>query len=161
VHDIIGDIIDWDEAHKAYLVGADQTGERYNQRLEAARRMAEIEARWQHLPEGFHGEWKRIKVHIRAVADAAQSMSSEELCWLAIAAASAWVPKPAVVEEPPPRSRAPFQSPFRRDPATGSRNRVYLWHAGHQNLTRSTPGSPCSALRIVVPQWRQGRPARP
>jgi len=53
VHDIIGDIIDWD---KAYLVGADQTGERYNQRLEAARRMAEIEARWQHLPEGFEAD---------------------------------------------------------------------------------------------------------
>lgn len=52
MHDIIGDIIDWDEAHKAYLADAGQTGERYNQRLEAARRMAEIEARWQHLPGG-------------------------------------------------------------------------------------------------------------
>ena len=105
MRDIIGDIIDWDEAHKAYLADAGQTGERYNQRLEAARRMAEIEARWQHLPEGFHGERKRIKVHIRAVADAAQSMSSEDLCWLAIAAASAWVPNPALAETPPPRSR--------------------------------------------------------
>jgi hypothetical protein len=94
------------EAHKAYLAGAGQTGERYNQRLDAARRMAEIEARWQHLPEGFHGERKRIKVHIRAVADTSQSMSSEELCWLAIAAASAWVPNPAFAEAPPRRSRA-------------------------------------------------------
>jgi hypothetical protein len=103
MHDIVGDIIDWDETHKAYLAGAGQTGERYNQRLEAARRMAEIEARWQHLPGGFHGERKRIKVHIRAVADAASSMSSEELCWLAIAAASVWVPNPAFAEAPPRR----------------------------------------------------------
>lgn len=36
MHDIIGDIIDWDEAHRAYLASAGQTGERYNQRLEAA-----------------------------------------------------------------------------------------------------------------------------
>ena len=107
MHDIIGDIIDWDEAHKAYLAGAGQTGERYNQRLEAARRMAEIEARWQHLPGGFHGEQKRIKVHIRAVADAAQSMSSEELCWLAIAAAYVCVPNPAFAEAPPRRPKAP------------------------------------------------------
>lgn len=107
MHDIIGDIIDWDEAHKAYLVGAGQTGERYNQRLEAARRMAEIEARWQHLPGGFHGERRWIKVHIQAVAGAAQSMSSEELCWLAIAAASAWVPNPAFAEAPRRRSKAP------------------------------------------------------
>lgn len=107
MHDIIGDIIDWDEAHKTYLADAGQTGERYNQRLEAARRMAEIEARWQHLPGGFHGEQKRIKVHVRAVADAAQSMSSEELCWLAIAAASVWVPNPAFAEAPPRRPKAP------------------------------------------------------
>lgn len=50
--------------------------------------------------------------------------------------------------------------------ATGSaawpgRNRVYLWHAGHQNLIRSSTGPPCSALRILVPQRRQGSPARP
>jgi hypothetical protein len=107
MHDIIGDILDWDEAHEAYLAGAGQTGERYNQRLDAARRMAEIEARWEHLPGGFHGERKRIKVHIRAVADTAQSMSSEELCWLAIAAASAWVPSPAFAEGPRRGSRAP------------------------------------------------------
>ena len=98
MHDIISDVIDWDQANKTYQAGEGQSGERYIQRLEAADRMAEIEARWQHLPEGFHGEWKRIKVHIRAVADAAQSMSSEELCWLAIAAATAWLPKPAPAE---------------------------------------------------------------
>jgi hypothetical protein len=107
MHDIIGDIIDWDDAHKAYLADEGETGERYNRRLEAAGRMAEIEARWQHLPGGFHGERKRIKVHIRAVADAAQSMSSEDLCWLAIAAASAWVSNPAFAEAPSRRSRVP------------------------------------------------------
>jgi hypothetical protein len=32
----------------------------------------------------------RIKIHIQAVADNAPLMSSEDLCWLAIAAASAW-----------------------------------------------------------------------
>ena len=69
--------------------------------------MAEIEVRWQYLPGGFHGQRKRIKVHIRAVADAAQSMSSEELCWLAIAAASAWVPNPSFAKAPPRGSRAP------------------------------------------------------
>jgi hypothetical protein len=122
MHDIIGDIIDWDEAHKAYLVGAGQTGERYNQRLEATRRMAEIEARWELLPEGFHGERKRIKVHIRAVADTAPSMSSEDLCWLAIAAASAWVPDPALAETPPPRSRTPLslRSVVTRRPRTAT-----------------------------------------
>jgi len=53
MHDIISDIIDWDQANKAYLAGEGQSGERYIQRLEAADRMAEIEARWHHLPGGF------------------------------------------------------------------------------------------------------------
>jgi hypothetical protein len=35
VHDIIGAIIDWDEELRAYLAGAGQTGERYNQRPSA------------------------------------------------------------------------------------------------------------------------------
>jgi hypothetical protein len=92
VHDIIGDIVDWEEAHKVYLAAEGATGERYSQRLAAAEQMAEIDARWQHRPGGFHCQRKRIKIHIRAVADTAPSMSSEELCWLAIAAASVWVP---------------------------------------------------------------------
>ncbi len=104
MHDIIGDIIDWDEANKAYLAGKGQTGERYIQRLEAAGRMAEIEARWQHLPGGFRGERKRIKIHIQAVADTTQAMSREELCWLAIAAASTWLPSPAPAEAASPES---------------------------------------------------------
>jgi len=98
MHDIIGDIVDWDEAHKVYLDIEGATGERYNQRLEAAEQMAQIEARWHHLPGGVPGERKLIRTHIRAVADAAQSMSSEQLCWLAIAAASAWLPNPAPVQ---------------------------------------------------------------
>jgi len=92
MHDIISDILDWDEAYKAYLAGEGRTGARYKRRLEAASQMAEIETRWQHLPGGFHDERKRIKLHIRVIADAAPSMRSEELCWLAIAAASAWKP---------------------------------------------------------------------
>jgi hypothetical protein len=95
MHDIIGEIIDWDAAHKVYLAGEGQTGKRYDARLEAAARMSAIEARWQHLADGFHGERKRIKVHIQAVADTAPSMTSEELCWLAITAASVWIPNPA------------------------------------------------------------------
>jgi hypothetical protein len=98
VHDIISDIIEWDEANKAYTAGEGQSGERYIQRLKAAERMAEIEARWQHLPVGFHGERKLIKVHIQAVADTALVTSREDLCWLAIAAASAWLPNPAPAE---------------------------------------------------------------
>jgi hypothetical protein len=98
MHDIIGDIVDWEEAHKVYLAAEGATGERYNQRLEAAEQMAEIEARWQHLPGGFHCQRKRIKIHIRAVADATQVMSREERCWLAIAAASAWLPNRAPAE---------------------------------------------------------------
>jgi hypothetical protein len=94
MHGIIGDIVDWDTAHKVYLAAEGQTGERYSQRLEAAGQMAEIEARWQHLPGGFHGQRKLIKVHVQAVAAASPSISSEELCWLAIATASAWVPNP-------------------------------------------------------------------
>lgn len=93
MHDIISDIIDWDQANKAYTAGEGQSGERYIQRLEAADRMAEIEARWQHLPGGFHGERKLIKVHIHAVADSTLVSTKEELCWLAIAAASAWLPR--------------------------------------------------------------------
>ena len=31
--------------------------------------MAEIEARWRHLPDGFHGERKLIKTHVQAVAE--------------------------------------------------------------------------------------------
>ena len=95
MHDIIGDIIDWDQAHRIYLACKGQTGERFNQRLEAAEQMAGLEARWRHLPGGFHGEWKRIKIHIQAVAESPQVTSREELCWLAIAAASAWIPTSA------------------------------------------------------------------
>ena len=102
----IGDIIDRDQAHKAYLAGKGQTGQRYNERLEVAEQMAEIEARWQHLPGGFHGERKRIKIHVQAVANAAPSMTSEELCWLAITAASAWIPSSASAGAAPLRSRA-------------------------------------------------------
>lgn len=36
MHDIISDILDWDEAHKMYVVGEGETGERYGQRLEPA-----------------------------------------------------------------------------------------------------------------------------
>jgi hypothetical protein len=104
MHDIIGDIVDWDEANSAYLAGEGQTGERYNQRLQAAERMAEIEARWQHLPGGFHGERKLIKIHIQAVADTTQVKGREELCWLAIAAASAWLPNQAPVETVSPQA---------------------------------------------------------
>lgn len=92
MHDIISDVIDWDEARKTYLAGEGQTGERYKQRLDAAGLMGEIEARWLHLPGGFHGERRRIKVHIQAVAATAPAMSSEELCWLAITAATIWIP---------------------------------------------------------------------
>jgi len=98
MHDIISDIIDWDEANKAYTAGEGQSGVRYTQRLEAAEQMAKIEARWQHLPEGFHGQRKLIKLHIQAVADTTQAASAEELCWLAIAAATAWLPKPEPAE---------------------------------------------------------------
>ena len=112
MHDIISDIIDWDEARKAYLAGEGATGERYDQRLETADLMAEIEARWHHLPGGFHAERKRIKIHIQAVADASPAISSEELCWLAITAASAWVPSPKPARETP-----------RRPPAAGTRRR--------------------------------------
>jgi hypothetical protein len=98
VHDLISDIIEWDEANRAYTAGEGQSGERYIQRLEAADRMAEIEARWHHLPEGFHGERKLIKIHIQAVADTALVASREDLCWLAIAAASVWLPNPAPAE---------------------------------------------------------------
>jgi hypothetical protein len=93
VHDIISDIIDWDLANKAYPVGEGQSGERYIQRLGAADRMAEIEARWRHLPGGFHGERKLIKTHIQAVAESTQVATIEEVCWLAISAASAWIPQ--------------------------------------------------------------------
>jgi hypothetical protein len=93
MHDIISDIIDWDQANKAYLVGEGQSGERYIQRLEAADRMAEIEDRWRHLPGGFHGERKLIKTHIQAVAESTQVATIEEVCWLAIAAATAWIPQ--------------------------------------------------------------------
>jgi hypothetical protein len=106
VHDIISDVIDWDEARKTYLAGEGQTGERYTQRLDTAALMGEIEARWQHLPGGFHGERKRIKIHIQAVADAAPSMSSEDLCWLAIAAASAWIPNQADAAMTPHRTQS-------------------------------------------------------
>ena len=92
MHDIISDIIDWEQANKAYLAGEGQSGERYIQRLEAAGRMAEVEARWHHLPGGFLNERKLIKAHIQAVAESTQVATIEELCWLAIAAATAWIP---------------------------------------------------------------------
>jgi hypothetical protein len=102
VHDIISDIIDWDQANKAYVAGDGQSGERYIQRLEAAVQMAEIEARWHRLPGGFHGERKLIKVHIQAVADTSLVTGKEDLCWLAISAASAWLPRPEPAEAASP-----------------------------------------------------------
>lgn len=90
MHDIISDIIEWDQANSVYTAGEGETGERYKRRLEAADLMSQIERRWQHRHGGFHVERKRIKIHIQAVADCASTMSSEDLCWLAIAAASAW-----------------------------------------------------------------------
>ena len=101
MHDIISDIIDWEHANKAYLAGEGQSGERYIHRLEAADRMADIEDRWHHLPGGFHGERKLIKTHILAVAETTQVADMEELCWLAIAAASAWLPKSQPAEAEP------------------------------------------------------------
>jgi hypothetical protein len=95
VHDIISDIRDWDEARNAYLAGEGETGERYIMRLDAADLMAEIEARWHHIPGGFVGARKLIKDHIQAVAKSTQVMSKEELCWLAIAAATVWLPVPS------------------------------------------------------------------
>jgi hypothetical protein len=106
MHDIISDIIDWDQANKAYLAGEGQSGERYIQRLEAADRMAEIEARWHHLPGGFHGERKLIKTHIQAVAESTQAATNEEVCWLAIAAATAWIPQREPAESAFPRKQA-------------------------------------------------------
>jgi hypothetical protein len=46
------------------------------------------------LPDGFHGARKLIKSHIQAIAETTQVASNEELCWLAIAAATAWLPMP-------------------------------------------------------------------
>lgn len=92
MHDIISDIIEWDRANSVYTAGEGQSGERYINRLEAADQMADIEARWQHLPDGFHGHREMVKVHIQAVAESTQIASKEEMCWLAIAAATAWLP---------------------------------------------------------------------
>ena len=93
MHDIISDIIDSDQAHMTYLAGEGHSGERYIQRLEAADRMADIETRWHHLPGGFLSERKLIKTHIQAVAESTQVATIEEVCWLAIAAATAWIPQ--------------------------------------------------------------------
>ena len=107
--------------------------------------MAQIEARWQHLPGGFHGERKRIKIHIQAVADTTQVISSEELCWLAIAAISAWLPNRAPAEAASPsRRRIPVTAPG--DPRARSRDRNYPWHAGHQTLT-----APCDGVLLASP----------
>ena len=80
--------------------------------------------RWQHLPGGFHGERKRIKIHIQAVADTTQVMSSEELCWLAIAAVSAWLPNRAPAEAASPQSSAHsgHRSGAIREPRSRDRN---------------------------------------
>ena len=94
MHDIISDIIEWDRANSVYKAGEGQSGERYLKRLEAADQMADIEARWQHLPDGFHDARHLIKIHIQAVADTTRVTSNEEMCWLAIAAATAWLPVP-------------------------------------------------------------------
>ena len=113
MHDIISDIIDWEQANKAYLAGEGQSGERYIQRLEAADRMAEIEARWHHLPGGFLSERKLIKTHIQAVAESAQAATNEEVCWLAIAAATAWIPQREPAETALPRKAGhPAVRPF-------------------------------------------------
>jgi hypothetical protein len=87
---IIRDILGWGQARKAYVAGEGATGPRYNQRLEAAARMAEIEERWHHLPGGFRAGRDRVGTHIHAVAESAPTMSREDLCWLAITAASVW-----------------------------------------------------------------------
>lgn len=112
MHDIISDIIDWDQANKAYLADEGQSGERYIQRLEAADRMAEIEARWHHLPGGFLSERKLIKTHIQAVAESTQAATNEEVCWLAIAAATAWIPRRNRLRRRCPQAGYPAGRPF-------------------------------------------------
>ena len=79
---IISDILTWDETQRVYLPrGEGQLGKRYDQRLKAADLMAEIQARWEHRPGGFHAERKRIKTStFKAVADSAPLMSSEDPC---------------------------------------------------------------------------------
>jgi len=79
--------------HATYLASDGATGGRYAQRLEAAARMAEIDRRWDHLPGGFTAQRKMVETHIAAVAELAPSTPAEELCWLAVAAASAWAPQ--------------------------------------------------------------------
>ena len=98
MHDIISDIIEWDRANSVYTAGEGESGERYLKRLEATDQMADIEARWQHLPGEFHGQRQMIKIHIQAVAEDSEVTDSEELCWLAIAAATAWLPVPVPIE---------------------------------------------------------------
>lgn len=64
----------------------------------AAEHMAEIQARWRHLPGGFHGQRKLIKIHIQAVAETAQVTSREELCWPSPPPASTRHPEQPVYE---------------------------------------------------------------
>lgn len=92
MHDIIGDIIEWNALQALYLANEGAEGERYFQRIEAAARMADIEARWELLPGGFAAQRRLITGHVAIVAELAGTMTPEELCWQAIAAASAWLP---------------------------------------------------------------------
>ncbi len=58
------------------------------------------------LPVRADSERKLIKTHIQAVAESTQAATNEEVCGLAIAAATAWIPQREPVETASPRRQA-------------------------------------------------------
>jgi hypothetical protein len=84
--------------------------------------------------KGFHGQWKMIKVHIQAVAETAQVASKEEMCWLAIAAATAWLPAP---EHTMTASLAADMADSRRAAPTSWNGRPRPWYRREQGLRRA------------------------
>src|SRR6266496_1438479 len=76
------DAADWEKAQAEYTnpAGANAS-ERVVTRIAAARRMGEIEARWEHLPGGFQAVRERYREHkerIRRIADGIK-LSDEQL----------------------------------------------------------------------------------
>ena len=88
------------------------------------------------LEKRFHGQRNMIKVHIQAVAETAQVASKEEMCWLAIAAATAWLPAP---EHTMTASLAADMADSRRAAPTS-------WNGAPRPWYRREQGLRCAAL---------------
>ena len=80
---IVSDISEWEHAQADYVSDeGSNSSERMVRRISGARRMHDVEARWEHLPGGFQQEMSRFKAHVKEIVDGMPPLTDEQLCKL-------------------------------------------------------------------------------